>query len=276
MSIEEQVAAHYGSGGGEEASLLAALRKAGKDIDHLTTADLAPIDEFHLGWRAATVGFAEALAFPRGAGVLDIGSGIGGPARYLAETRGVRVTGIDLTPAYVALANALSRRVGLAGQTAFREANALALPFPEAAFDGAYTIHVAMNIADKAKLFAETRRVLKHGATFGIYDVMRAGAGDLPYPLPWSPTSATSFVERPSAYHRWLGDAGFAIVAERDRSSEVRSIIAENRARLEREGPSALGPHTLMGPGWAERSANAGKALQRGLITPVEIIARAV
>jgi SAM-dependent methyltransferase len=274
MSIEEQVAAHYGRSGREDA-VLDALAGSGKDVDHLTTADLAPVDEFHLGWRAATIGFGKALAFPRGADVLDIGSGIGGPARYLAETFGVTVTGIDLTPEYVTLANALTARVGLSDRVSFREANALALPFADASFDGAYTIHVAMNIADKAGLLREARRVLKPGATFGIYDVMRAGAGDLPYPLPWALTPATSFVEPPAAYRQWLGDAGFAVVAERDRTAEVGEIIAGNRARLEREGPSALGPHTLMGEDWRERSANAGRALQEGLIAPVEIIARA-
>ncbi|MBN8996507.1 MAG: methyltransferase domain-containing protein [Rhizobiales bacterium] len=274
MSVEKQVAAHYGRSGSEK-PLLDALRAAGKDVDRLTTADLAPVDEFHLGWRAATVGFGKALAFPSGAHVLDIGSGIGGPARYLAETFGVTVTGIDLTPEYVALADALTRRVGLADRVAFREANALALPFDDASFDGAYTIHVAMNIADKAKLIAETRRVLKPGATFGIYDVMRVAVGDLPYPLPWALTGETSFVEPSAAYRQWLGAAGFTIVSERDRSAEVKEIVRANRERLEREGSSALGPHTLMGPGWAERSANAGKALQQGLIAPVEIIARA-
>jgi len=274
MSIEQQVAAHYGKSGREE-PLLDALRNAGKNIDRLTPSDLAPVDEFHLGWRAATVGFGKALAFPSGAHVLDIGSGIGGPARYLAETFGVTVTGIDLTPEYVTLANALTARVGLSGRVTCREGNALALPFADGSFDGAYTIHVAMNIADKATMIREARRVLKPGATFGVYDVMRAGAGDLPYPLPWAMTAETSFVEPPAAYRRWLADAGFTIVSERDRTAEVVEVIARNRARLEREGPSTLGPHTLMFDGWRERSANAGRALQQGLIAPVEMIARA-
>jgi ubiquinone/menaquinone biosynthesis C-methylase UbiE len=274
MSIEQQVAAHYGRSGQEEV-LLSALRKAGKDVDRLTTADLAPIDEFHLGWRPATVAFGKALAFPAGARVLDIGAGIGGPARYLAETFGVTVVGIDLTPEFVALANALTQRVGLSGRASFRDGNALALPFADASFDGAYTIHVAMNIADKAKLTREARRVLKPGAVFGIYDVMRAGAGDLPYPLPWAQTAETSFVEAPAAYRQWLEEAGFTIVSERDRAAEAREIVSANRERLEREGEAALGTHTLTGPGWKERSANVGKALQQGLIAPVEIIARA-
>jgi len=275
MSIEDKVAAHYGDSS-SEAALMETLSRAGKDIDRLTTEDLAPIDELHLGWRPVTVAFGQALAFPRAAHVLDIGSGIGGPARYLAETFGVTVTGIDLTPEFVALANALTRRTGLTGRARFEVGNALALPFADASFEGAYTIHVAMNIADKAQLIREARRVLKTGALFGIYDAMRgAGAGDLTYPLPWAPTAETSFVAPPSAYRQWLTDAGFAVVSERDRSAEVAEIMRRNREAAERKDPAAAGLIALRGPGLVERLANVGRAMQAGLLAPVEIIARA-
>jgi ubiquinone/menaquinone biosynthesis C-methylase UbiE len=272
MSIEEQVAAHYGRSGLEEA-LLTALVKAGKDVDRLAAADLRPIDEFHLGGFAATIGFAEALAFPAGARILDIGAGIGGPARYLAENQGVTVAGVDLTEEYVALGNALTRRVGLAGRVELTTANALALPFAAATFDGATMIHVGMNIADKARLFAEARRVLRPGARFGVYDAMRAGTGDLPFPLPWARTPATSFVEPPETYRRLLAAAGFDIVSERERTGEIVEILRRERERIEREGMPALNRHILSGPDWAERSANIRKALDAGLVAPVEIIA---
>ena len=110
--------------------------------------------------------------------------GVGGPARYFAQTHGVHVTGIDLSSDYVAAANALTRRYGLDDLVVFQEANALHLPSDDATFDGAYTVHAAMKINDKARMFAEVRRVLKPAARFGVYDIMRAKNGEIPYPMP--------------------------------------------------------------------------------------------
>lgn len=275
MSIESEVTAHYSRSGLEQA-ILDALAASGKDIDRLTPEDLSGADEFHFGWRQATIEFAEVLAFPRGARILDIGSGIGGPARHFAEASSVSVTGIDLTEDYVAAANALTRRLGLADRASFRQANALDMPFADRSFDGAYTIHVAMNIADKAKLFAETRRVLKPGARFGIYDIMRGKPGDLSYPMPWATTGATSFVETPATYRALLAAAGFRIDSERDRSGMVLTLVAGMRDKAAKEGPPPLDLHAVMGGASKERIANAGMALSAGLIAPTEMIATAV
>jgi SAM-dependent methyltransferase len=273
---EQKVAAHYGRAGLEE-TLLKGLAAAGLDPEHLKPEDLATVDEFHMGWRPATVEFVRAAGFPAGAHILDVGSGIGGPARYFAENAQVRVTGIDLTPDYVDLGNALNRRTGLADRVAFRQASALAMPFADAFFDGAYTIHVAMNIADKPGLYAETRRVVKPGAIFATYDIMLGPTpGALPYPLPWSPTAETSFLVSPADCRAMIEDAGFAIVSERDRTAFVQDIIAKVRAATEKNGPPPLSRHILTGPEWKERSANIATALDRGLLVPYEIIARAV
>jgi ubiquinone/menaquinone biosynthesis C-methylase UbiE len=230
----------------------------------------------HLGWHRATEAFAEALAFPPGIHVLDIGSGAGGPARFFAERQNIRVTGIDITRDFVEAANALTRRCGLETQVAFREASALALPFADASFDAAYTIHVDMNIADKAQVFAEARRVLKPGARFGLYDVMHVGTAPLPYPMPWATSTETSFVETPETYRKLLAAAGFAIDTERDRTSLVLDAAREIREKAERDGPQPLGRETLAGPDWKERSANVMAALRDRIIAPIEILARAV
>ena len=142
------VARHYGRGGLLE-RILTALTEAGSDIDHLTIDDLAPVDEFHSRRRVATVELARLLAPTASDHVIDIGSGIGGPARYLAATYGCKVTGVDLTPEFVAVAIELTRRTGLAQQVDFREGSALELPFPDASFDLGWTQNVAMNIADR-------------------------------------------------------------------------------------------------------------------------------
>jgi ubiquinone/menaquinone biosynthesis C-methylase UbiE len=275
MEIESEVARHY-THSDLTSTVLAALRESGRDLDALTTADLAPVDEFHMGWRPQTVDFAARLAFPPGARLLDIGSGVGGPARYFAEKCGCTVTGVDLTPAFVAAATELSARTGLAGRTRFVEGSALALPFEDASFDAALLIHVGMNIADKPRLFAEARRVLVQGGTFAVYDVMRTGDGPLPLPLPWADSEATSFVETPATYHALLAAAGFRVTDERDRSAFVRELTAEMRARIAAEGPPKLGLHVILGPTGAESMGHLFACVDRGLLAPVEIVATAV
>lgn len=274
MSVEREVARHYTHGALEQA-ILDALAADGKDVDRLSAADLSAADEFHLGWRAVTLELAKDLGLGPGMHLLDVGSGIGGPARTFAETSGCRVTGIDLTPEFVEVANALTRRCGLAGRVSFREGSALSLPFAEAGFDAATMIHVGMNIEDKATLFAQVRRVLKPGARFAVYDVVRAAEGDLPYPMPWAATPATSFVEPADAYRRKLAEAGFALEAEVDRSALVIALGREMRERAERQGVPPLGLHVLMGPASRQRLVNVMAALGTGIIAPVEFVVRA-
>jgi SAM-dependent methyltransferase len=274
MSIETDVAAHYGRPGLEQA-ILDALAAAGRPVDPIDPADLAGVDEFHLGWHDATVAFADDLAFPAGARILDIGSGIGGPARFLARTRGVSVTGIDLTEAFVETAEALSRRCGLADRVTFRQASATAMPLPDDSFDGATMIHVGMNIADKARVFAEARRVLRNGARFGVYEAMRGAPGTLPYPLPWAVTAETSFVETPDTYGQLLRDAGFVIEAEHDRTALVRDAARAMREQAARDGPPPVSIRILLGTLTQAQIMNVMQAIEDGTIVPTEIIARA-
>ncbi len=272
MDIERDVARHY-THGSLEGAILGALASTGKDVDHLDTADLSAADEFHLGWLAQTVELAKQLDLSPGMTVLDIGAGIGGPARYFAKAHGCRVTGIDLTDEFVQVAESLTRRCGLADQVNFQTGSGLALPYDSETFDVATLIHVGMNIADKATLFGEARRVLKWGGRFGVYDIMRASPDPLPYPMPWAHTAETSFVETPETYRQLLTAAGFEIAKERDRSAFALQLGREMRENAERNGVPPLGLHTLMGPATKERLANVMDALQRGLIAPVEIIA---
>lgn len=276
MEIEKSVAQHY-THGALEAAILEGLRKAGLNPDALSPADLAPVDEFHIGGRQATAELAAQMEIKRGDELLDIGSGLGGASRYFAQEYGCRVTGIDLTREYVATAQALARRVGMDGRVSYRQGSALALPFEPATFDGAYMIHVGMNIENKAGLFAGIRRVLKPGAVFGIFDIMREKDGELMFPVPWAANAVTSFVESPAAYLRMLEQAGFAIVKHRSRRQFAIEFFAQMRARTAQAGgPPALGYHILMGASAQPKLANTVENIERGLIAPVEIIARAV
>ncbi|HMQ93452.1 MAG TPA: class I SAM-dependent methyltransferase [Amaricoccus sp.] len=274
MDTEGEVAQHYAHSD-LTGTVLAALRDAGRDLDALTTADLAPIDEFHLGWLPQTLDFARRLAFAPGTRILDVGSGVGGPARHFAEVYGCTVTGVDITPDFVEVSNVLTARLGLAGRATFVVGSALNLPFGDTSFDAATLMHVGMNIADKARLFAEVRRVLQPGGTFAVYEVMRTGEGPLPLPLPWADTMATSFVETPDTYRSLLAEAGFDLGEERDRTDFVLEIGARMRARTAAEGPPRLGLHVLMGPSAGEKMGRLAACLEQRLFAPLEMIATA-
>jgi ubiquinone/menaquinone biosynthesis C-methylase UbiE len=273
MSTERDVSEHYAHGALERA-IFEALRAAGKNPDRLTHADLSPVDEFHIGGRQATVDFAEQLAPRPQMYLLDIGCGLGGASRYFATEHGCRVTGIDLTDEYVRVAQALSQRVGLGGQVSYRQGSALSLPFPRRTFDGAYMLHVGMNIADKATVFAEVRRVLKPGASFGIYDVMRESDGAFSYPVPWATTAETNFIETAATYKGLLADAGFEIVKERSRRDFAVEFFRQMRARMAQSGPAPLGIQILMGATAPQKVANMTSLLDKGIISPTEIVAR--
>jgi len=275
VSTESQVAGHYTQGTLEQ-KILTALRETGKDLDRLDSDDLAPVDEFHHGGRAATATFASRLKLWPGANLLEIGSGIGGPARYFARHHGCRVTGIDLTEEFVVVSRALTRRLGMEEQVGFEQGSALSMPFSASSFDVATLIHVGMNVAEKARLFAEVRRVLKPGGVFGVYDQMREADGDLAFPVPWATVPQTSFVETPATYKRLLAASGFEIIWER--SCREDALATFNQQTSTQPGSTALPPlgvHLTMGAAAAEKMANHRSNIERGLIAPNEIVARA-
>jgi ubiquinone/menaquinone biosynthesis C-methylase UbiE len=271
---EEGVAKHYTKAGLEQA-ITSALVAAGKDIMRLRPADLAPVDEFHVGGREATADLASHLGFSRAMHVLDVGSGIGGPSRYFAEVVGCRVTGVDLTEEYVRVAGHLAQRVGLASKVTYKKASALALPFQPGTFDGAYMMHVGMNIEPKARLFSEVRRVLKPGSLFGIYDMMRIRDGELAFPMPWAMTPELSFVVSEPMYRKLLEGAKFKILQSRTRREFASESFRQMRTRAAEEGPSPLGLHILMGPSTPLKISNMIANLDRGLMAPVDIICEA-
>jgi SAM-dependent methyltransferase len=272
MSLEEQVATHY-TGLDRTRAILDALRATGKDPDRLSIEDLAPVDEFHIRGRAATVELGEALGLSAGQRVLDVGSGIGGASRYLAATYGVRVTGIDLTAEYCRLAERFARSTRLAERLEYRQGSALGMPFEAATFDAAYTQHVAMNIADKPALYAEIARVLKPGAAFGVYDVMQGPSGEVFYPTPWANDRTTSFLATPDEMRRLLETAGFRIESWRDKTAAGREFFESVLARTAESGPPPLGLHLLL-PDFRPRAENMLRSLADDRLAVIEIVCR--
>lgn len=266
MHVEDLVREHY-SGDDLEEVVLRALRDAGLDVDALRVDDLAGIDQLHAGFRPATEHLLESLDVSAGMELLDVGCGVGGPARVAAYLHGCRVTGIDLSEDFVDLARRLTERVGLADLVRFDRGSATHLPYGDASFERAMFNHVGMNIPDKEQVFGEVRRVLQDGGSFALYEQMRTGDGDLVYPLPWADDGAASFVETRESYARLLVSAGFRVERDEDRLTAVAAAPPD-------EG--ALTPGDLFGPGFAERMGNNIAATMSGILRPVLMVARAV
>jgi SAM-dependent methyltransferase len=275
MSTEGTVAKHYGRGQLEEA-ILAAVARESKNPESLTAVDLAAVDEFHVGGLEATQELAKNMELRAGMRLLDVGSGIGGPARYFAREHGCKVTGVDLTEEFVLVAESLTRRTKLDGLAEFRQGSALQLPFEAGTFDGAYMIHVGMNIADKSGIFREMRRVLKPGGLFTVFDIVRAGEGAIRYPVPWASGEESSFVGGRKDYRDALQNAGFEIAQERGRVAFGIEFTERVIARMAQGGPPALGLHLLMGEKTPIMIRNVLTMMKEGVLEPVEFYARAV
>lgn len=274
MSDNNVVAEHY-THGDLLGAITAAVHKLGKTPDSISIEDLAPVDEFHIGGRVATDHLLDQLNFSGKDHILDIGCGLGGAARFIASRHGNKVSGIDLTPEYVETGKALCDWVGLGAQVSLHQGSAIAMPFEDAVFDGAVMLHVGMNIEDKAQLFAEVSRVLKPGASFGIYDVMRTGDGDLVFPVPWATTGDTSKLATPSLYANALKAAGFIIGAQNVRREFALEFFRQLKAKTEANGgPPPLGLHTLMQASTPVKIKNMIDNIVAGLIAPVELIVR--
>jgi ubiquinone/menaquinone biosynthesis C-methylase UbiE len=272
MSEAKAVAEHYTQPRLEETSL-GAMARAGLDTQKLAVTDLAAVDEFHVGGLEATKAFAEFMGLKAGMRVLDVGCGVGGPARYFAAEHGVRVTGIDLTEEFVRTAESLTKLVHLENAASFEQGSALAMPFAAGSFDAAYMFHVGMNIADKNALFQDVARVLKAGARFSIYDLMRTSDEPISYPVPWAVSEATSFVVHITRYREALAATGFEVVHERGRREFGIGFFERNMARAAQGGPPIVGLQLLMGEKAPLMMQNVLAGMRGGIFEPVEMVA---
>lgn len=263
------IVSHYSSGSLFD-RIMDGLRRMGKGANAVTADDLKAVDEFHIGGVQATNELLDQLAIGLEARVLDIGSGIGGPARHIAGRYGAQVIGIDLTPEFVETAARLTAMTGSTVQ--FQVASALDLPFGEGAFDLATLLHVGMNLPDKASLFAEAFRVLKPGGHFAVYDIMQTGPAHPAFPVPWASAAEGSFLAAPEAYRTAAAAAGFLLVVERDRGDFARAFFAKMAETIAKSGPPPLALPVVMGVDAPAKISNMVASLNAGDIAPVEMI----
>ena len=268
-----QVATHY-AGQGLKERLIEALDAAGFSGRAVSVQDLAPLDQLPPRGLAATVDLARAAGIAAGDAVLDVGSGLGGPSRYLAATYGCAVRGLDLSPAFVEAADYLAERAGLAGKVSYEAGDALALPFADASFDVAWTQHVAMNIADRDRLYAEIHRVLRPGGRLAAYDVVTGSGGDLLFPVPWSRVPETSFVMAPDAMRSMLARHGFTARSWTDRTAEGVAWFEQQRAARAQAvaQPQRLGLHLAMGADFSGMTLNLARNLAEDRARVIEAI----
>lgn len=272
-NITESVQAHYTRSGLGDA-ILTALKKAGKDTDRLTPEDLAPIDEFHIRGRRATLELAQAANIDATMHVLDVGSGIGGTSRCLATNFGCRVTGIDLTEEYCRTAAMLSSRIGLSELVDYRQGDATKLPFADASFNVVWTEHVAMNIPDKQALYREMYRVLKPGGTLAIYDILAGPSGPVVFPVPWARTAESSFLVSPEELRELLETSGFNVTSWSDTTELARTWFVSLAEKIRKEGFPPLGFHLLLGSDFQAMAQNQRRNLEEGRIVLAQIVAR--
>jgi sarcosine/dimethylglycine N-methyltransferase len=259
------IAAHYGRDGLLE-SILEALGAAGKDPERLTVDDLVLFDQFHLRGRDATLELLKLAGLGHGERVLDVGGGIGGPARTLAGA-GCSVTVLDLTEEFCRTGVALTERVGLASRVTFRHGSALAMPFEDAAFDAAWTQHSSMNVENKERLYGEIARVLRPSGRLAIHEIMAGPQAPPHFPVPWAGVAAISFLRPPEAVRNLVHASGFRECAWRDVSE---TSLAWLRERLAAPAPPPLGLHLLLGAAAGEMLRNVARNLEERRITVVE------
>lgn len=271
----DEVANHYAGGSDIVGAIAESLRRAGKDTRKLTTADLGTVDEFHIRGRQATVELAQALNLNAESHVLDIGSGLGGPARTLAEIYGCRVTGIDLTQAFCDAAATLSNWVGLGDRVTFRQGDATSLPFADGEFDASMTVHVSMNIAHKDRLYAEAKRVLKPGGRLAVYEILQGEGGTVSFPVPWARKPSISHLATPDEMQSLLTRAGFMIVDVQDSTEEGQRWFELMAARIAAGAVPAVTFQTFLGNDFPAMARNQVTNLRERRIRTVTYVCQA-
>ena len=263
------VSAHYTSGDlGEK--ILAGLRAAGKDPDALTLDDLTPVDQFHLGGKPATLQLIEHAGFRPGMHVLDVGGGLGGPARTLASEVGCTVTVVDLSEEFCRIGAMLTARTGLSGAVTFQHGSALDLPFADGSFDAAWTQHATMNIADKERLYEEIHRVLRPGGRLAMHDAMAGPVQPIHFPVPWARDPSISFLHSSEAIRTLLADIGFREVEWVDEREKIVAALQRQISIMALNGPPPLGIQLLVGTEFPGMLANVGRNLQENRLTIIQ------
>jgi ubiquinone/menaquinone biosynthesis C-methylase UbiE len=267
---ERPVNEHYGRSD-LAAKILEALRVAGKDPDALAIEDLAPIDQLHARGRVATLELARLASITPRMQVLDVGGGMGGPARTLAGEFGCALEVLDITEEFCSAGEVLTARTGLADLLSFRHGSALEMPYTDATFDVAWMQHSSMNIADKERLYTEIRRILRPGGRLAMHEILAGEVSPIHFPVPWARDPSLSHLRPPEEVRALLNDIGFEELAWID---ETTSALRWQQERLAATpgGPPPLGIHLVFGDDFGEMLHNQLRNLKEGRISIAQAV----
>jgi SAM-dependent methyltransferase len=267
------IADHWGRGD-VYGLIVSALSKMSKPLEGLTVEDLAPVDHFHARGFPATVELADRLPIKAGQRVLDIGCGLGGPARYIAKRFQCHVSGLDITGPFVEAAKRLTTLLRMEQAVNIEQGDGQHLPYPDSHFDGAYSQHVTMNVADRHGFFAEAFRVLRPGAFFALTEHGLGPTGDPHHPVPWSADGTGAYLVPPSESRAILERTGFENVVVEDTGAKYVAAYKAVIEKAEKGDLPPLGIHLLMGETALQKTRNAARNIEEGRTHPIQVICR--
>lgn len=265
--IERSVSGHYGWSGLMEI-IEDEIRRHGINPQEVTVAQLAPVDNYHWLRLAGTLALADAAAISRSERVLDVGGGIGGPARQLASRVGCHVTVLDVTPEYCAVGERLTEWTGLPELVTFVHGSALDMPFPDGGFDVLWTQHATMNIPDKPRLYSEIARVVRPGGRFAMFDVLAGQHQPIHFPVPWASDQSVSFLLSPEETRGLISQVGFREViwmTDQDQALEAALAKPDPLGEPDSSG-NGLNPGLLNGHEGPRMGANVQRNMEEGRI----------
>jgi cyclopropane fatty-acyl-phospholipid synthase-like methyltransferase len=271
--MPKAIADHWGQGD-VYGRIIDAMRAAGISPDTVTVEQLTPVDHLHARGFPATVELADKLPIRKGQHLVDIGCGIGGPARYIATRFGCTVSGVDITPAFVEAANKLTALIGMDGIVDVQLGDGHELPYADEAFDGGYTQHVTMNVADRPRFFAQAFRVLKPGAFFALTEHGLGRKGQPHYPCPWSEDGSGAYLVTPADTRRLLEEAGFEAIEIEDTGDKYLAGYRKAMELAARGELPPFGTHILLGESAPAKTSNAARNIEEGRTHPIQVICR--
>jgi ubiquinone/menaquinone biosynthesis C-methylase UbiE len=271
QETDQAISQHYGQVD-QAATILNALKAAGKNTEHLTPDDLAPLDQFHIRGKDATLDLVRLAGIQSSMSVLDIGGGMGGPARVLATETSCQVTVLDLTEEFCRTGTILTERTGLRDHVHFQHGSALDMPFADGRFDVAWTQHSTMNIPDKARLYAEAFRVLRSGGHLAFHEIMAGPVQPIHFPVLWARDPAISFLQSPDETHALLLGTGFREVVWQDTTDLSIRWFEERIAQMQGNQPPPLGLHTLFGPDFGLMFGNILRSLREQRLKVIQAV----
>jgi len=271
MSNENTIGDHWGKDD-VYSLIVSVLEKMSKPLNSLTMDDLAPIDHFHARGFPATVELGDRLPIETQQHILDIGCGLGGPARYLAQRFQCKVSGVDITKPFVEAAKKFTHLLGMDDRVTLEHGDGHQLPYEDRVFDGAYAQHVTMNVADRAQFFAEAYRVLKAGAFFALTEHGLGPTDNPHYPLPWSEDGSGAYLVLPSETHTLLEAVGFENITTEDTGAKYLAAYKQVMEIAAKGTLPPLGAHILLGENAFQKMRNAARNIEEGRTHPMQVV----